>query len=102
MCIKEKLFRRAYRKLVRRREFRNRRRSVPSLMVGSILYLTNPNPNLVNQISQEGRGTKVHVYLPYRGAISFYVYIVPSGLISIFLDVEYAKISCGLQPTRFS
>ena len=100
VCIKEKPFRRAYRKLVRRRAFRNRRRSVPSLMVGSILYLTNPN--LVNQISQEGRGTKAHVYLPYRGAISFYVYIVPSGLISIFLDVEYAKISCGLQPTRFS
>ena len=51
---------------------------------------------------QGGRGTKVHVYLPYRGAISFYVYIVPSGLVSIFLDVECDKISCcGLQPTRF-
>ena len=43
----------------------------------------------------------MHVYLPYRGAISFYVYIVPSGLISIFLDVECDKISCGFQPTRF-
>ena len=51
--------------------------------------------------SQGGKGTNVHVYLPYGGAISFYVYIVPSGLISIFLDVECDKISCGLQPTRF-
>ena len=51
--------------------------------------------------SQGGRGTKVHVYLQHREAISFYVYIVPSGLISIFLDVECDKISCGLQPTRF-
>ena len=34
-------------------------------------------------------GTKVyiHVYLPYRGAISFYVCLVPSGLISMFLFV---------------
>ena len=30
-----------------------------------------------------------------------FVYIVPSGLISIFLDVECDKISFGLQPTRF-
>ena len=44
---------------------------------------------------------KVHVYLPYRGAISFYVYIVPSGLISLFLDVKCDKISRGVQPTRF-
>ena len=51
--------------------------------------------------SQGGKGTKVDVYLPYRGAISFYVYIVPSGLISIFQDVVCDKISCGLQPTRF-
>ena len=51
--------------------------------------------------NQGGKGTKEHVYLPYRGATSFYVYIVPSGLISIFLDVECVKISCGLQPTRF-
>ena len=52
-------------------------------------------------VSQGGKGTKVDVYLPYRGAISFYVYIVPSGLISIFQDVVCDKISCGLQPTRF-
>ena len=30
----------------------------------------------MSDYSQGGRGTKVHVYLPYRGAISFYVYIV--------------------------
>ena len=46
--------------------------------------------------SQGGRGTKIYVYLPYRSAIQFYVYIVPSGLISIFLDVECDKISCKL------
>ena len=36
-----------------------------------------------------------YVYLPYRGTISFYVYIVPLGLINIFLHVERDKISCG-------
>ena len=51
--------------------------------------------------SQGGEGTKVHVFSSCRGAISFYVHIVPSGLISIFLDVECDKISCGLKPTRF-
>ena len=35
------------------------------------------------------------------GAISFYVYIVPLGLINIFLRAERDKISFGLQPTRF-
>ena len=44
---------------------------------------------------------QIHVYLPYRGAISFYVYIAPLGLINIFLHVERDKIFCGLQPTRF-
>ena len=48
--------------------------------------------------SQVAERTKVHVYLPYRVAISFYVYIVPLGLIRIFL---YVQISCGLLPTRF-
>ena len=52
-------------------------------------------------VSQGGRCTKIHVYLPYRGAIQFYDKIVPSGLIGIFLDVECDKISCGLQPTCF-
>ena len=36
-----------------------------------------------------------------RGAISFYVYIVPLGLISIFLYVGRIQIYCGLLPTRF-
>ena len=43
----------------------------------------------------------MHVYLPYQGAISFYVYIVPLGLISIFLYVGRVQISCGLLPTSF-
>ena len=43
-----------------------------------------------------------YMFIPYRGAISFYVYIVPLGLVNIFLRVERDKISCGLQPTRFS
>ena len=43
----------------------------------------------------------MHVYLPYREAISFYVYIVPLGLISIFLYVGRVQISCGHLPTRF-
>ena len=46
-------------------------------------------------------GQKYIVYLPYRGAISFYVYIVPLGLISVFLYVGRVQISCGLLPTRF-
>ena len=36
-----------------------------------------------------------------REAISFYVYIVPLGLINILLHAERDKICCGLQPTRF-
>ena len=51
--------------------------------------------------SQGDRGTKIHVYLPYRGAILCCVYIVRLGLINIFLHVERNKISCVLQPTRF-
>ena len=43
---------------------------------------------MVKCLYSQGAGrTKAHVYLPYRGAISFYVYIVPLGLISIFLYV---------------
>ena len=51
--------------------------------------------------SQGGEGRKVHVFLSCRGAISFYVHVVPSGLVSIFLDVECDKISCELNLTRF-
>ena len=51
--------------------------------------------------SQGAERTKAHVYLPYRGAISFYVYIVALGLISIFLYVGRVQISWGLLPTRF-
>ena len=51
--------------------------------------------------SQGGEGTKVHVFLSCQGAISFYAYIVPSGLISIYLGVECDKISCGLKPADF-
>ena len=50
---------------------------------------------------QGAERTKVHVYLPYRGAISFYVYIVPLGLINKFLYVGRVQISCGLLPIRF-
>ena len=51
--------------------------------------------------SQGAERTKEHVYLPYRAAISFYVYIVPLALISIFLYVGRVHISCGLLPARF-
>ena len=57
--------------------------------------------NWDRNFSQGAGRTKVHVYLPYRGAISFYVYIVPLGLISIFLYVGCVQISCGRLPTRF-
>ena len=59
-------------------------------MFGQLLGSTPVHP----PYSQGAGRTKVHVYLPYRGAISFYVYIVPLGLINIFLYV-------GLLPTRF-
>ena len=36
------------------------------------------------QISYSDIGTEVHVYLPCRGAISFYIHIVPLSLISRF------------------
>ena len=51
--------------------------------------------------SQGAERKKVHVYLPCRGAISFYVYIVALGPINIFLYVGRVQISCGLLPTRF-
>ena len=37
--------------------------------------------------SPADRGTKKHVYLPYRGAIPFWFYLVPLRLVSIFLNV---------------
>ena len=52
--------------------------------------------------SPADRGTKKHVYLPYRGTISFWFYLVPLRLVSIFLNVGYVEISCGPLPTRFS
>ena len=59
------------------------------------------NNALKLQCSHGAERTKVHVYLPYRGAVSFYVYIVPLGLVSIFLYVGRVQISCGLLPTHF-
>ena len=52
--------------------------------------------------SPADRGTKKHVYLPYRGILSFWFYLVPLRLLSIFLKVGRVEISCGLLPTRFS
>ena len=57
---------------------------------------------LTTSYSRGSRDTKLYVYLPYRGTISFYVYIVHLGLRNIFLHVERDEISCWLQPTRFS
>ena len=56
---------------------------------------------MIVRYGQGAEQTKAHVYLPYRGAISFYVNIVALGLISIFLYVGRVQISCGLLPTRF-
>ena len=67
----------------------------PWLAMKCVLHLN------IREISQGAKGTKIHVYLPYRGAISFYVYVVPLGLISRFLYVGRVQISCELLPTRF-
>ena len=40
-------------------------------------------------------------HVPYRGAISFNVYIVALGLISTLPYVGRVQIFCGLLPTRF-
>ena len=40
------------------------------------------------------RKDKIHVYSPYRGAISFYVYVVPIDLISCGLAKTFSKIPC--------
>ena len=52
--------------------------------------------------SPADRGTEKHVYLPYRGAIPFWFYLVPLRLVSTFLNVGRVEISCGLLPARFS
>ena len=51
--------------------------------------------------SPAARSTKKHVYLPYRGAIPFWFYLVPLRLVSIFLNVGHVEISCGFLPIRF-
>ena len=54
--------------------------------------------------SQRATGTKVHVYtLNYHigGNFILALYLVPLGLISIYLYVGRIQISCGLLPTRF-
>ena len=40
-------------------------------------------------------------YLPYRGAIPFWFYLVPLWLVSIFLNVSQVEISCRLLPNPF-
>ena len=51
--------------------------------------------------SPADRGTKKHVYFPYRGAFPFWFYLVPLRLVSIFLNAVRTEISCGLLPRRF-
>ena len=51
--------------------------------------------------SPAARGTKKLVYLPYRGAIPFWFYLVPLRLVSMFLNVGHVEISCGFLPTCF-
>ena len=53
------------------------------------------------QTSPADRGTKKHVYLPYRGAIPFWFYLIPLKLVSIFLNVVRTEICCGLLPNLF-
>ena len=57
---------------------------------------------MISVNSPADRGTKKHVYLPYRGTIPFWFYLVPLRLVSIFLNVGRVEISYGLLPTRFS
>ena len=54
-----------------------------------------------HSISPADRGTKKHVYLPYRGAIPFWFNLVPLRLVIIFLNVGHVEISCGFWPTHF-
>ena len=53
-----------------------------SLNVLEVQHVTRKNTKKV--ISPAARGTKKLVYLPYRGAIPFWFYLVPLRLVSIF------------------
>ena len=44
--------------------------------------------------SPADRGIKKHVYFSYRGAISFWFYLIPTRLVRIFLKVVRVEISC--------
>ena len=68
----------------------------------SCSFIINDFECVIDYHSPADRGTKKHVYLPYRGTISFWFYLVPLRLVSIFLNVGRVEISCGLLPTRFS
>ena len=57
-----------------------------------ILGVPLPHQNYLS--SPADSGTKKHVYLPYRGAIPFWFYLVPLRLVSIFLNVVRTETSC--------
>ena len=77
----------------------------PFIVTVLVTFYTNTNvlrKLAIRYLTPADRGTKKHVYLPYRGTISFWFYLVPLRLVSIFLNVVRVEISCGLLPTRFS
>ena len=76
---------------------RERVRSLSSVSGRVLPILTT---HVVRAISPADRGTKKHVYLPYRGAIPFWFHLVPLRLVSIFLNAGRVEISCRLLPTR--
>ena len=53
--------------------------------------------NVVSSLRQLG-GKKP----PHRGTIPFWLYIVPTDLVSVFLDVGNLQITYKDLPTRFS
>ena len=65
------------------------------------LLIKNNRPKSDFPNSQSVKCIKVHVYSPYRGAILFYVYIIPLGLIITFLYVGRVQISVGSAKTIF-
>ena len=67
-----------------------------------VFHANHRHVTIYTSISPADRGTEKHVYLPYRGTIPFWFYLVPLRLVSIFLNVSRVEISCGLLPTRFS